>query len=76
LVNKGGYVRYWDAQSKAPYLFNAETKSFITYDDEESVTLKCNYIKKYKLAGAMFWEYFSDRKLYLLKVLNKEFDYK
>ena len=76
LVNKEGYVRYWDALSKAPYLFNAETKSFITYDDEESVTLKCNYIKKYKLAGAMFWEYFSDRKLYLLKVLNKEFDYK
>lgn len=75
LVNKKGFVRYWDNNSKAPYLFNAETKSFITYDDEESVKIKCDYIKKYKLAGAMFWEYFSDPKLYLLKVINEEFEY-
>lgn len=75
LVNKKGFVRYWDGASKAPYLFNADTKAFITYEDEESVKIKCDYIKKYKLAGAMFWEYFSDRKLYLLKVINKEFGY-
>lgn len=76
LVNKKGFVRYWDNVSKAPYLFNAETKSFITYDDEESVKIKCDYIKKNKLAGAMFWEYFSDSKLYLLNVLKKEFKYR
>ena len=72
LVNKKGYVRYWDEESKAPYLFNKEKKHFITYDDEESVKLKCDYIKENGLAGAMFWTYFSDPKLYLLKVLNKE----
>lgn len=76
LVNKKGYVRHWDDASKAPYLFNAEQKIFITYDDEESVKIKCEYIKKHKLGGAMFWEYFSDRKLYLLKVINEEFEYK
>lgn len=75
LVNKKGFVRYWDDASKAPYLFNAEKRIFITYDDEESVKAKCAYIKKNKLAGAMFWEYFSDQKLYLLKTLNKEFGY-
>ncbi len=75
LVNKKGYVRYWDKQSKAPFLFNKELKHFITYDDEESVKLKCDYIKENGLAGAMFWTYFSDPKLYLLKVLNKEFKY-
>ena len=37
VVNKNGFVRYWDDASKAPYLFNAEKKIFITYDDEESV---------------------------------------
>ncbi|HRD43814.1 MAG TPA: glycosyl hydrolase family 18 protein, partial [Ferruginibacter sp.] len=62
-------------ESQAPYLFNAESKSFITYDDEESVKIKCDYIKKHKLGGAMFWEYFSDSKLYLLKVINEEFKY-
>jgi len=76
VVNKNGFVRYWDDASKAPYLFNAEKKIFITYDDEESIKAKCDYIKKHKLAGAMFWEYSSDKKLYLLKVLNEEFGYK
>lgn len=76
LVNKKGYVRYWDEESKAPYLFNKEEKHFITYDDEESVKLKSDYIKKHGLAGAMFWTYFSDPKLYLLKALNKELGYK
>ncbi len=76
LVNQKGFVRYWDDASKAPYLFNAEGKIFITYDDEESVKDKCVYIKKYKLAGAMFWEYSSDKKLYLLKVIDDAFGYK
>ncbi len=75
LVNKKGYVRYWDKASQAPYLFNAALKKFITYDDEQSVKLKSDYIKKYHLGGAMFWEYFSDRKLYLLNELAREFGY-
>ncbi|MBS1761071.1 MAG: glycoside hydrolase family 18 protein [Bacteroidetes bacterium] len=75
LVNQKGYVRYWDDGAKAPYLFNADKKIFITYDDEESVKAKCNYVRKHKLAGAMFWEYFSDKKLYLLKTIDKEFGY-
>lgn len=72
LVNQKGFVRYWDKASEAPYLFNAEKKTIIVYDDEQSVKLKCDYIKKHKLAGAMFWEYFSDSKLYLLKTLTRE----
>lgn len=75
LVNNKGFIRYWDEQAKAPYLFNAEKKIFITYDDEESVEAKCNYIIRYKLGGAMFWEYFSDKNLYLLKVINRQFGY-
>ena len=48
-------LRYWDSQSKTSYIFNAEKKSFPTYDDEKPVKLKCDYIKKNKLAGTMFW---------------------
>ena len=76
VTNQNGFVRYWDDESKAPYLFNADKKIFITYDDEQSVKEKCRYIKKHKLAGAMFWEYSSDKKLYLLKVINEQFGYK
>jgi chitinase len=76
LVNRNGFVRYWDAQAKAPYLFNPEKKIFITYDDQESVKAKCDYVKSNHLAGAMFWEYSSDEKEYLLKVIAKCFDYR
>lgn len=72
LVNQKGFIRYWDKESEAPFLFNAEKKTIIVYDDEQSVKLKCDYIRKHKLGGAMFWEYFSDPKLYLLKTINRE----
>lgn len=75
LENKNGFIKYWDDVAKAPYLFNRETKIFITYDDERSIREKCAYIKKNNLAGAMFWEYSSDKKEYLLDVLVKEFKY-
>jgi chitinase len=75
LENKKGFVKYWDDVAKAPYLFNSETKVFITYDDERSIREKCAYIKKNNLAGAMFWEYSSDKKEYLLDVLAREFKY-
>lgn len=76
VIDKNGFSRYWDNRAKAAYLFNEEKKIFISYDDEESVAEKCKYVKKHHLAGAMFWEYFSDRKEYLLKVIADNFKYK
>jgi len=58
LVNKNGFTRYWDDDAKAPYLYNGDV--FISYDDEESMGHKVDYIKKTGLGGAMFWEYSSD----------------
>ncbi len=75
IINKNGFKRHWDATAKAPYLFNAEKKIFISYDDEKSVKKKCKYVKKYHLAGAMFWEYNSDKKEYLLKTIADKFKY-
>ena len=75
LVNKNGYKEYWDGAAKAPYLFNAEKKIFISYDNERSVKEKCKYVKRHQLAGAMFWEYNSDKKKYLLKVIADRFKY-
>ena len=75
LENKNGFIKYWDDVAKAPYLFNPQTKVFITYDDERSIREKCAYIKKNNLAGAMFWEYDDDKKEYLLDVIAREFNY-
>lgn len=71
VINQNGYTRYWDKNAQAPYLFNSVKKVFITYDDEKSTKLKAKYVKKHKLAGVFFWEYFSDPKEHLLNVLDK-----
>ena len=57
-IDKNDYIRYWDSEAKAPYLYNGN--SFISYDDEQSLQHKCDYIKRGGLAGMMFWEYSCD----------------
>ena len=44
---------------------------WFTYDDERSAKLKSRYVKKHKLAGVFFREYFSDPDGKLLNELNK-----
>lgn len=50
------YMRFWDEQSKVPYLFNANEKEFISYDDEDSLALKAQFVKEKQLGGAMVWD--------------------
>ena len=57
----GMYTRYWDTSCSVPYLHNEKPghqyyQEFITYDDEESMRVKCQYIKQNQLGGAMVWE--------------------
>jgi|SRR6218665_151578 len=73
VIGRNGFVRYWDDKAQAPYLFNDSTKTFISYDDEISVRIKCKYVQYNQLGGVMFWEYSSDPKGYLLEVVNYVF---
>ncbi len=61
-INKNGFVRYWDADAKAPYLWNPTSRMFITYADTQSLDPKVAYVKQKGLAGVMFWEYIYDLK--------------
>lgn len=56
-VNKSGYVRYWDEKAGAPYLYNASQKVFISYDDEQSVELKCKIVAEEGVRGIMVFDY-------------------
>lgn len=62
----------WDPSAKAPYLFSESEKIFITYENPESLKLKCQYINHSGLRGVMFWEYFDDADQTLVSVLNSE----
>ncbi len=59
-VSKNGYVRYWDNASQVPYLYNPAQRTFITYDDPQSIGLKSDYINSQNLGGAMLWELSAD----------------
>ena len=69
LVGRDGFVRYWDPDAQAPYLWNADRRIFISYDDPESMRLKARYILDHHLAGAMFWQYSDDPSGALLQAL-------
>ena len=68
-IDVNGFTRHWDADAKAPYLWNPTTRTFVSYADEESFTHKLNYVRSKGLAGVMFWEYNHDLKQ--KKLLNK-----
>jgi chitinase len=60
LKANSGFVRYWDSDSAVPYLYNTAGQIFVSYDDPQSMALKCKYALDHKLAGIMFWDYQSD----------------
>ena len=66
-IGKDGFVRYWDDDAKAPYLFNGS--SLISYDDEQSIALKCAYMKDERLLGIMYWDHGSDPSRKLLAAM-------
>ncbi|KAI9346359.1 glycoside hydrolase superfamily [Pilaira anomala] len=55
LTAKEPWVRYWDEASSTPWLFNPQTKVFISYDDPKSIGIKANEAKSRGLDGIMIW---------------------
>ncbi|MDV5140533.1 glycosyl hydrolase family 18 protein [Chimaeribacter arupi] len=56
----GDYTRYWDRESRVPYLYNAATKEFLTYDDPQSVREKVDFINNEGYGGAIIWDLSGD----------------
>jgi chitinase len=60
LVNQNGFTRFWDNTAAAPYLYNTQSKTFITYNDAEAEAARTAYVKEHHLGGIMFWQYTGD----------------
>ncbi|HWE86018.1 MAG TPA: glycoside hydrolase family 18 protein [Terracidiphilus sp.] len=54
------FTRTWDPVSQVPTLYNAETHTFVSYDDQQSMAAKCRYVHTHRLAGMMVWDLESD----------------
>lgn len=54
------WEKYYDSIAKAPYLINRSKKYFLTYEDEDSLRAKCDYILAKNLAGIIIWEISGD----------------
>jgi len=70
LIGKDGFVRYWDERAQAPFLWNAATRMFISYEDPQSIRAKAAYVREHRLGGMMFWELSQDRNDELLDTIN------
>jgi len=55
-TEKDGYEYHWDSIAQAPFLYNKQLKTFVTFDDKKSVSLKTKYAIDKKLGGIMFWK--------------------
>ena len=68
-----GFTRYWDSSASVPYLYNAQKQVFVSYEDPESLALKCAYVQRMHLGGIMFWEYSADASGALLDTIDRAF---
>ena len=73
---RSGWERVWDDCAKVPYLRNPEGTEIICYDDEQSVSLKCKFVKEKQAAGIIIWDLSEDYDRgtsVLLDIVRKEF---
>ena len=66
-INTNGYVRYFDAVSRVPYLYSTNTHIFISYDDERSISEKTAYAVSNGLGGVMCWSIDTDTRAFALQ---------
>ena len=59
LVKRNDATRMWDDVAKVPYLVK-DGEMVCTYEDAESLSWKCKFIKEKGMRGAMYWEYRCD----------------
>ncbi len=62
---------YFDEECGVPYRYDATKQIFISFDNEESIKCKCEYINALGLAGIMYWQYGQDVNDMLSNAIDK-----
>jgi|GEM_PF-1872726 len=55
-----GYTRHWDSTCQVPYLTQDDGPTLWSYDDPESIGLKCDYVIENNLGGVAIWDVTGD----------------
>ncbi|MGH3096829.1 MAG: glycoside hydrolase family 18 protein [Streptosporangiales bacterium] len=49
------WSQHWSSRAAAPWLFNEETKTFVTYENPRSISVRAWYAKGHNLRGVFTW---------------------
>ncbi|MGH7496566.1 MAG: glycoside hydrolase family 18 protein [bacterium] len=54
------FKRFWDNKAQAPYLVSESQQILVSFDDEESVARKADYVKEKNAGGLIIWTLLGD----------------
>jgi chitinase len=60
LENTAGYIKYRDPYAKVPYLYNPALKVMLSYEDEQSLSDRCDFVNTNGYGGMIIWEISND----------------
>lgn len=60
IAAKADFNTYWDTVAQVPYMLSKTGNTFVSYDDERSISLKAAEILRSRLRGAIIWEISGD----------------
>lgn len=80
-INQQGIQNYlqttteqWDDECKVPYIYIAESKTFITYENPRSIACKVEYVQQKELGGIMYWQNAHDYNDLLITAIYENLD--
>ncbi len=50
------YVRHWESTARVPWLYDSTSRTWVSYDDPQSVAAKAAYVREHGLGGVVIWE--------------------
>lgn len=56
----GGFTAFWENMALVPFLIGKNSPTVVTFDDENSICLKCDYVLKKNARGVLIWEITGD----------------
>jgi chitinase len=67
LITITGFRKMWDEEAKAPYWENEKNEFVLSYETPVSIAIKCKYLLKRGMLGAMYWDYGADTEVGVLR---------